>query len=104
MLMMSPSFNTFDALGMPWQMTLLTEVQMTFGNPLYPRLAGTAFCTLTMYSWQSRSSSSVLMPGFTCSPIMSSTSAANRPASRMQAMSAADFRVNLLLREGVSIP
>src|SRR5690606_10084588 len=36
-----------------------------------------------MYSWQMRFSSSVETPGRTCSPIMSSTSAASRPATRI---------------------
>ncbi len=32
-LMMSPSFSTFPSLGIPWQMTLLTEVHTVFGKP-----------------------------------------------------------------------
>src|SRR6185436_6656490 len=36
-----------------------------------------------MYSWQSRSSSSVATPAWTCGPIMSSTCAAKRPATRI---------------------
>ena len=31
MLTMSPSFRTLAALGMPWQITLLTEVHTVFG-------------------------------------------------------------------------
>ncbi len=34
MLTMSPSFSTLASLGMPWQMTLLTEVQTVLGKPL----------------------------------------------------------------------
>ena len=34
MLTMSPSFRTLASLGMPWQMTLLTEVQTVAGKPL----------------------------------------------------------------------
>jgi hypothetical protein len=33
-LMMSPSFSTFVAPGMPWQITLLTEVQIELREPL----------------------------------------------------------------------
>src|SRR5215212_7058964 len=44
-----------------------------------------------MCSKQSRSSSSVVTPGFTCSPIMSRTSAARRPATRIFSCSAGDL-------------
>src|SRR6185437_3558043 len=32
-LMMSPSFSTLPGLGMPWQITWLTDVHSVFGNP-----------------------------------------------------------------------
>src|SRR5690606_36357658 len=43
--------------------------------------------TLTMYSWQMASSSAVVTPGTTWGPIMSSTSAVRRPATRILAIS-----------------
>ena len=43
--------------------------------------------TLTMKSWQIKSSSSVATPSRTWGPIMSSTSAANRPATRIFSIS-----------------
>src|SRR5271168_1661661 len=46
---------------------------------------------LTMKLLQIRSSSSVLMPGATCSPIMSSTSAASAPATRSFSCSSRDL-------------
>jgi hypothetical protein len=33
-LMMSPSLRTLASVGMPWQMTLLTEVHTVAGKPL----------------------------------------------------------------------
>ena len=34
MVTMSPSFRTLLSLGMPWQMTLFTDVQIVAGKPL----------------------------------------------------------------------
>jgi hypothetical protein len=50
--------------------------------------AGTA-PRAVMNSWQRPSSSSVVTPGFTCPTIMSSVSAASRPAARMPSKAAA---------------
>ena len=50
-----------------------------------------------MWSWQMRSISPVVMPTSTQGAIMSSTSAAKRPASRMPSSSAAVFGVTALI-------
>src|SRR6185369_5963980 len=52
-----------------------------------------ARCCSTMKSWQSLSSSSVVTPGATWEPIMSSTSAARRPATRIFCCSSGDLMV-----------
>src|SRR5687768_4991438 len=46
-----------------------------------------AFWTLTMWSWQMRSSSAVVTPGFTWGATTCSTSAARRPATRIFSIS-----------------
>src|SRR5690606_17650609 len=56
-------------------------------------LAGVAPCTFTMCSWQIRSSSSVLTPGFTYGATICSTSAASRPATRIFSISSGLFRL-----------
>src|SRR4249919_1016700 len=52
-----------------------------------------ACCTLTMWSWQMRSSSAVVAPGFTCGATTCRTSAARRPATRIFSMSSGDLMV-----------
>ena len=52
----------------------------------------------TMNLWHIRSSSSVDTPGFTCSPIMSSTLAASLPATRILSCSSGVFIVTLIPR------
>src|SRR5690606_6787922 len=55
-----------------------------------------ASSSLTMYSWQMRSSSPVVIPGCTCGAIMSSTSAASRPATRILSCSSGDLMVTVI--------
>src|SRR5262245_36457639 len=57
-----------------------------------------AACVPTMKSWQRASSSSVVTPGRTYSPIMSSTSAARRPAMRIFACSSGVLTVTAILK------
>src|SRR5690606_10339457 len=54
--------------------------------------------TLTMWSWQTRSSSAVLTPGFTYGATTCSTSAARRPATRMPSMSCGLLRLIFMAR------
>jgi hypothetical protein len=66
-----------------------------------------ACCTLTMWSWQIRSSSAVVTPGFTWGATTWRTSAARRPATRIFSMSAGVLMVidmRGLSPEGVGLP